>query len=259
MSALTFESFASSARRNPSRRVARPVNKLVDPQLQAAQQQAAIESIRERNSSISKGNKGAISALVVATVILHIVILNSFNREGQVEPISAKPAPVEIELAPPPPPPPEPPKPIEKVKPQPAPAKLAPNIPVVRSDVPIDNTPSPDAVQVAPAPPPVVAAAPAPAPEPVTEPRGFAGYLNNPAATYPPQALLKRIQGRVILNVHVLASGRADEVTVFKTSGERILDDSAVKTVASWLFDPAKRGNTPIDGWVKVPVNFKIS
>jgi protein TonB len=259
MSALTFESFSSSPRRNASRRISRPVNKPLEPVVhQAAVHQAAIASIRDRNNSISKGNKGAITALVVATVILHIVILNAVNRHGPIETVKVKSQPIEIDIAPPPPPP-EPPKPIiEKIKPVIAPAKIAPTVPIVRSDVPIDSTPSPDAVQVAPAPTPP-APAPAPAVERVTEPRGFAGYLNNPAPAYPPAALLKGLQGHVILNVHVLASGHAEEVTVFKTSGQRILDDSAIKTVSAWLFDPAKRGDSAIDGWVKVPINFKIS
>ena len=87
----------------------------------------------------------------------------------------------------------------------------------------------------------------------------LAGYLNNPAPAYPAAALLKGIQRHIILNVHVLASGHAEAVTVFKSSGQRILDDSAIKTVTAWLFEPAKRGDTPIDGWVKVPINFKIS
>ncbi len=93
----------------------------------------------------------------------------------------------------------------------------------------------------------------------MTEPRGFAGYKNNPAPDYPAQAQDRGMQGQVILKVHVLASGHADNVTVAKSSGFRILDDAAVKAVLAWSFDPAKRGQTPIDGWVKVPLNFKLS
>ncbi len=59
--------------------------------------------------------------------------------------------------------------------------------------------------------------------------------------------------------MHVLASGRADSVTVDKSSGHRMLDDAAVKAVLAWSFDPARRGQTAIDGWVKVPLNFKLS
>jgi protein TonB len=93
----------------------------------------------------------------------------------------------------------------------------------------------------------------------VTEPKGYAGYLNNPAPTYPPAAQLRRLQGRVLLKVHVLASGQPDSVDVAQSSGFDILDAAAVKAVAAWSFDPAKRGSKPIDGWVNVPINFKLS
>jgi protein TonB len=29
--------------------------------------------------------------------------------------------------------------------------------------------------------------------------------------------------------------------------------------VLQWTFDPARRGQTPVDGWVTVPLNFKLS
>jgi len=112
------------------------------------------------------------------------------------------------------------------------------------------------------APPAPVAAAPAPPPpppEPVTEPRGYAGYKNNPPPEYPSLAQDRGLQGQVILKVRVLASGKPDSVTVDKSSGHKILDDAAIKAVAAWTFDPARRGQTAIDGWVKVPLNFKLS
>jgi protein TonB len=57
----------------------------------------------------------------------------------------------------------------------------------------------------------------------------------------------------------VLASGKADNVTVDKSTGFKILDDAAIKAVLQWTFDPARRGRTPVDGWVTVPLNFKLS
>jgi protein TonB len=107
-----------------------------------------------------------------------------------------------------------------------------------------------------------VAAPPAPAPvvvpEPVTEPRGFAGYKNNPVPAYPAVAQRRGIEGTVLLRVHVLASGLPDDVKISKSSGQQILDEAAVKAVLSWTFDPAKRGKTPIDGTVSVPIIFKL-
>ena len=128
--------------------------------------------------------------------------------------------------------------------------------PVVASDVPRVAA-TPETVQVAHAP---VAAAPAPAPaeEPLTEPRGYAGYLHNPAPDYPPAAQKRGLEGQVVLKVHVLASGQPDSVAVAKSSGHQILDEAALKAVMRWAFAPARRGQTAIDGWVQVPLSFKI-
>ncbi len=113
---------------------------------------------------------------------------------------------------------------------------------------------------------PTLAPAPAPAPsaaasaptERVTQPRGNAAYLNNPAPKYPPVARSRGWEGQVILNVHVLANGRPDSVGVAQSSGRTTLDEAAAKAVAEWLFVPAKRGQTAIDGWVQVPIDFNL-
>ena len=114
--------------------------------------------------------------------------------------------------------------------------------------------------------PPVQSAPPAPPPPPkpkpvekVTPPRGSAGYLNNPTTDYPEVAAERGWEGRVVLKVHVLASGRPDSVSIVSSSGHDILDSEAVSTVKKWTFAPAKRGDTPTDGWVNVPINFKLS
>ena len=58
--------------------------------------------------------------------------------------------------------------------------------------------------------------------------------------------------------MHVLASGQPDSVTVAKSSGYQILDEAALKAVMQWAFAPARRGQAAIDGWVQVPLSFKI-
>lgn len=136
-------------------------------------------------------------------------------------------------------------------------------LPVVR-EVVDSGPPSADTVAVATTPQPPtpapVAAPPAPrAPEPVTEPRGFADYRNNPAPDYPALAQDRGLQGQVVLKVQVLATGKPATINVEKSSGHKILDDAAVKAVQGWAFEPARRGQTPIDGWVKVLLNFKLS
>jgi len=100
--------------------------------------------------------------------------------------------------------------------------------------------------------------APAATPEKISEPRGYAGYLDNPPPAYPLSAQKRGLEGQVVLKVHVLANGQPDSVAVARSSGHAILDDAALKAVAQWTFEPARRGQSAIDGWVQVPLNFKI-
>lgn len=141
----------------------------------------------------------------------------------------------------------KPPKP--KLKPKPAPAHAAPD-------------PAPAASSEAPAAAPVDAApAPPPPPKPVekiTQPSAGAAYLHNPPPGYPEEAMERGWEGKVLLKVHVLASGKPDAVNIARSSGHAVLDQEAVRTVEAWSFVPGKRGSTPIDGWVTVPVKFNL-
>ncbi|PFH20206.1 energy transducer TonB [Burkholderia sp. JKS000303] len=114
---------------------------------------------------------------------------------------------------------------------------------------------SADTVPAAPA--PAVQPAP-PAAEPVTAPRFAAAYLHNPAPDYPDVAQRRGWEGTTFLNVHVLANGRPDRVVLAASSGHDAFDDAAVAAVTDWRFVPAKRGAQAIDGWVRVPVVFKL-
>lgn len=161
-----------------------------------------------------------------------------------------------LEIAPPSPPKVEPPKPPP---PKPQVQHVAHLVPQIQeavstpSDTPVIPTNAP-AVAVAPS----QSAEPAPPPAPITAPFGKAGYLNNPPPDYPPQAARQGWQGTVTLRVHVLSTGKPDAVEVQRTSGHRPLDDEAIRAVKEWSFLPAKRGDTPIDGWATVPIEFRL-
>jgi protein TonB len=193
--------------------------------------------------------------LAAAAILLHASI--GWYVISHAHAPNAKPKPAEVALQferPKPPPKIEPPK-QEPKREQPKQAQILP---------PIETAaPEPSAAPaVASAEPPVfvppVAAAPAP-PAPVTAPIGRAGYLNNPPPEYPAAALRQGWQGTVVLHVHVLANGKPDIVDVQKSSGRKALDDEAVRTVKNfWSYTPAKRGDTPIDGWTTTPIEFQI-
>jgi protein TonB len=204
----------------------------------------------------------------ILSIAVHTAAVDYFEKsqleEDKVAEIKA-PAKVQISFVrpqpkpvvePPPPPPPPPPKvvalkkpPKPKVKPKPAPK--------VEQAPPVDTS---NTVTTA----PVISAPPPPPPPTVekvekgTQPRAGAGYLNNPPPVYPDIAMDNGWEGKVLMKVHVLASGKPDSVTVVKSSGKPVLDSEAVRTVKKWSFVPAKRGSTPIDGWVTIPISFNL-
>ena len=161
--------------------------------------------------------------------------------EPVVQPVVEPPPPVEDELAVKPPPPKPIPKPKPVVKPVPKPVAK-----------PVEQPPAPPQPVAPPAPP-----AP-PAPAPITPASANAGYLHNPAPEYPSLAMRRGWEGTVLLRVHGLASGKPGEIQIQKSSGRDQLDNAAKDAVKRWSFVPAKQGNDPIDGWVSVPIDFKI-
>lgn len=162
------------------------------------------------------------------------------------------------------------PKPIKKAKPKP---KVAPRpkepepAPLVAAEIP---TPTPEPIASAPpAPPPQPAAPPAPTlaelepapppPPPLEPPRFDMAYLNNPAPAYPTYSRRLGEEGRVLLRVLVSPEGFPRQVEIKTSSGSRRLDQAALEAVKNWRFTPAKRGDTPIEGWALVPINFQLS
>lgn len=149
------------------------------------------------------------------------------------------------------------PKPLPVAKPvvtRPQPAPKAPT-PVIETTA--SSQPSPSAAVAA-----VAENKPAPSPAPVAEAvsqaRFDADYLRNPAPNYPPLSRRMGEQGKVILRVQVSPQGAAESVDVKTTSGSQRLDDAAVNTVKNWKFVPARRGDTPVQSWVLVPIIFKL-
>lgn len=189
---------------------------------------------------------------------------------------SATPTPkinkVEIEFIKPTPPqviePPKPPPPMPKVIKQTPPATKP--APALRTAIAQDNV-APDVVKIpenheAPVTSTPVAAAPPPPEVPtskveetITAATGNAAYLNNPSPDYPAFAQRQGWEGNVLLRVHVLANGKPDKVEIKQSSGRKTLDESALTAVKNWTFIPSKRGNTAIDGWATVPIEFKLA
>jgi len=153
--------------------------------------------------------------------------------------------------------------PVAQPEPIPEPPKPQPKI--ERTDKPAPKPVVREVAETAPqilplAPPPPVAAQPAAPTAPVvdTEPDFKANYLNNPRPPYPMVARRMGWEGKVILNVEVLAEGACGNVNVFRSSGREVLDNAALNTVKTWRFIPAKRAGRAYTQWFKVPINFSL-
>jgi len=241
----------------------------------AANQAAAQRQLhhgKETDNAISVGH--SIWVLAGLTALLHGAVVAAYlnypesvtvpqPKVNKVEIAFIKPKPPEVVEPPKPPPP--PPKVIRQAPPVAKPA------PALRTAAAQENV-APAAITVpenreAPvSSAPVVAAAPVPeapqpvkAEEPITEATGNAAYLNNPPPDYPAFAQRQGWEGKVLLRVHVLASGKPDKVEIKQSSGRKTLDESALTAVRNWTFIPSKRGSTAIDGWATVPIEFKLA
>nr|MCU0972664.1 TonB family protein [Burkholderiales bacterium] len=93
---------------------------------------------------------------------------------------------------------------------------------------------------------------------PTAPPSFRAGYLRNPEPQYPSASRRLGEQGTVQLRVLVSADGHAAHVDVHRSSGFPRLDDAAAAAVRDWRFVPAKRGTTPVEAHVIVPIVFKL-
>lgn len=91
-----------------------------------------------------------------------------------------------------------------------------------------------------------------------TEPDYRADYLNNPKPPYPLAANRMGFHGKVVLNVEVLAEGKAGQVLLYQSCGHAILDNAALQTVKTWRFTPARRAGQNVTEWFLVPVVFKL-
>ncbi|UCV10700.1 energy transducer TonB [Dechloromonas denitrificans] len=205
--------------------------------------------------TLSQASTSRRSSLLTIVIGLHVgIFLLIFAAKTVVPQIMEMP--LVVDLLQPAEPKPEP-KPLPVVKPQPvrqpspAPKAPAPQIEATQSTAPAPSAP------VA-APPEVKPAPPAPAALAVTQARFDADYLRNPAPPYPPLSRRMGEEGKVVLRVLVSLQGTAEQVEVKTSSGSERLDNAAVNTVKNWKFIAARRGDTPTQSWVLVPIIFKL-
>jgi TonB family protein len=103
------------------------------------------------------------------------------------------------------------------------------------------------------APAPAAPAPAAPAPEPLTPPT----LKEHPEAAYPPEALAKRLEGAVGLEVDLDAEGRVGGVRVATPAGHGF-DEAASEAARRFTFEPARRRGVPVPSTVRFTYEFHL-
>ena len=188
-------------------------------------------------------------ALAHASLLWLLVSVPGFSRNVPHEmsvSISAMPSPPQAAPAEPQP------KPEPVVKPKPVEPSVQPVAEAAAPAAPVEKpAPPPVASTTAPAQP--VNAAPS---LPDREPDYQAAYLNNPVPAYPMVARRMGWQGRVVLNVEVLASGSPGQIKLQQSSGHDVLDNAAMQAVRGWRFVAARQSGQAVSRWFLVPIPF---
>jgi protein TonB len=86
-----------------------------------------------------------------------------------------------------------------------------------------------------------------------------ARYRETPKPLYPERARKEGQQGRVLLRVLVDQEGRSKSVQVSGSSGSATLDRAAAEAIKLWRFSPARYGDKPVESWVRIPVDFRLT
>ncbi|HEX6734453.1 MAG TPA: energy transducer TonB [Azonexus sp.] len=205
--------------------------------------------------ALSRPSSTQRSSLLLIVVGLHVVLFLLVMAAKTVVPQIME-MPMIVDLLPAQPEQPQP-KPLPVAKPEPVRPKPAPKAPTPKLETTTSSEPAP-AAPVA-APPETKPAPPAPPAAPAVSAARFdADYLRNPAPPYPPLSRRLGEEGKVILRVSVSPQGTAESVEIRTSSGSTRLDEAAQKTVLSWRFVAAKRGDVAIQSWVLVPIIFKL-
>jgi periplasmic protein TonB len=162
-----------------------------------------------------------------------------------ITPPRSTPSDTAVSAPPPEPPAPRPTEPLARVVEQPAAAAATPTAATAATATSAAVSPVPPAAKEA-------------TPLPLIPPRSDAAHLNNPAPNYPPVSRKTGEQGRVLIDVYILADGSVGQIKLKKSSGYPRLDDAAIDAVRRWRYQPARRGDEAINFWYVQPLNFSL-
>ncbi len=85
-----------------------------------------------------------------------------------------------------------------------------------------------------------------------------AWIVSSPKPPYPRSAYRARQEGRVTLDIEVLADGKVGRATLHATSGVASLDEAALEAIRSWQYAPGTTGGKLSAQWIRVVVAFEL-
>ena len=135
---------------------------------------------------------------------------------------------------------------------------VPPTVPELRSDelvgvVAGDGSVAIGVLEPPPPPPPVVKPqVPVRISGPIEPPR----KIHNQAPVYPPLAVASRVQGTVVIDAVISATGTVQDARVI--TSVPLLDEAALAAVRQWVFTPTRLGGVPVPVILTVKVEFKL-
>jgi protein TonB len=83
-------------------------------------------------------------------------------------------------------------------------------------------------------------------------------YKQNPTPHYPELAKRRGYEGKTLLKVKVLENGKAGNIQVEESSGFKVLDTAALRSVRGWTFVPGTINGKRTEQWIRVPIRFVL-
>jgi TonB family protein len=83
--------------------------------------------------------------------------------------------------------------------------------------------------------------------------------IDVPPPTYPIGERQSRAEGWVTVNFMIDQQGKPYEVSVADSTGNRVLENAALETVAKWRFEPATLNGKPVDAGDHVKMEFVLT
>ena len=94
----------------------------------------------------------------------------------------------------------------------------------------------------------------------------YVGYQNTVVASlHPSNTVPNRVareqgyEGKLLVKVFITMEGFVDKAEVIRSSGYRVLDRSALKSVEKWQFHPAEQFGVPVDSVLEIPFVFRLN